>query len=192
MDGDTDHCAVCAEVLRWTAIGPCGHKEACHSCIARLRLVCKDTRCVICKQECEAVFVTRAAGSFTAAPPASAFADLPQRAARRELFVDTALSMYFDDDDALREVAALTALSCRLCVASSSAKPPFSDLPQLQAHLRKAHGQGMCEICLLGRNVFISQQILYSKARRSAAAARRRPPSHPHLSSPDRAGEAPV
>ena len=50
MGEQADHCAVCADVLRFVACGPCGHREACHTCIARLRFVCKDTRCIICKQ----------------------------------------------------------------------------------------------------------------------------------------------
>jgi len=48
--GDSEHCAVCAEPLEWVAVGLCGHQEACHQCTARLRFVCKDKRCVICKQ----------------------------------------------------------------------------------------------------------------------------------------------
>jgi hypothetical protein len=45
-----DHCAVCAEPLVWAAAGQCGHTEVCHKCTSRLRLVLKDTRCVLCKQ----------------------------------------------------------------------------------------------------------------------------------------------
>ena len=44
-----DYCAVCAEPLAWAAVGPCGHREVCHKCSARLRLVCADNRCALCK-----------------------------------------------------------------------------------------------------------------------------------------------
>jgi len=84
---DAEFCAVCAEPLRWVAMGPCGHKETCHCCVARLRMVCKDLRCVICKQESASVFVTRAAGSYTTSLPAAAFAELPERARRKEVAV---------------------------------------------------------------------------------------------------------
>lgn len=46
-----EECAVCAGPLEWTAFGPCGHKEACSHCVARLRFVMSDKRCVICQQE---------------------------------------------------------------------------------------------------------------------------------------------
>jgi len=89
MGEQADHCAVCADVLRFVASGPCGHREACHTCTARLRFVCKDTRCIICKQECPLVFVTRAAGSLTNTLPAGEFDTLPSRAARGgDLFVE--------------------------------------------------------------------------------------------------------
>jgi len=71
--------------------------------------------------------------------------------------------MYFDDDEAQKEVQALCSLSCAACAASPAGPKTFASLPLLQAHLRKAHSQSMCEICLLGRNVFISQHVLYSK-----------------------------
>lgn len=58
-------CAVCAEPLEWVSYGPCGHKEACSKCSARLRFVLNDKRCVICQVEHEAVFTTRSLGDFT-------------------------------------------------------------------------------------------------------------------------------
>jgi hypothetical protein len=64
-----DTCCVCAEALEWTAFGPCGHKDACSRCVARLRFVLEDKRCVHCRQEHDAVFMTRFAGDYTARPP---------------------------------------------------------------------------------------------------------------------------
>ena len=58
-------CVVCADPLEWTAYGPCGHTQTCSKCVARLRFVLKDKRCVICQQETDVVFFTRHAGNFT-------------------------------------------------------------------------------------------------------------------------------
>ena len=60
-----DCCAVCAEPLTWLAYAPCGHRDACSKCVARLRFVMKDKRCVICQQQSPAVVVTRNLGNFT-------------------------------------------------------------------------------------------------------------------------------
>ena len=66
--------------------------------------------------------------------------------------------MYFDDDVPHRQVAALCSLSCSACAT------PFPTLASLQHHLRAQHKQHMCDVCLLGRKIFISQQVLYSKS----------------------------
>ncbi|KAL7246426.1 hypothetical protein ACSBR2_001513 [Camellia fascicularis] len=52
-------CAVCAETLEWVAYGACGRREVCSTCIARLRFICNDRRCCICKTESNVVFVTK-------------------------------------------------------------------------------------------------------------------------------------
>jgi E3 ubiquitin-protein ligase ZNF598 len=71
-----DYCAVCAENLEWTAYAQCGHTETCSKCVARLRFVLNDTRCVVCQQSDSAVVVTRYAGEYTNKLPASDFATL--------------------------------------------------------------------------------------------------------------------
>ncbi|KAL8150343.1 hypothetical protein V2J09_020151 [Rumex salicifolius] len=60
-----DCCAVCAEPLEWVAYGPCGHRDVCSTCVVRLRNVCGDRRCCICKTECNLVFITKALGDYT-------------------------------------------------------------------------------------------------------------------------------
>lgn len=60
-----DLCIACAEPLDWTGYGPCGHKDACSSCVARLRFVLEEKKCMICKQENPQVFFTRYMGDFT-------------------------------------------------------------------------------------------------------------------------------
>ena len=59
-----DSCAVCAEVLEWVAYGACGHREVCSTCVARLRFICDDRRCCICKTESSVVFVTKVKAAF--------------------------------------------------------------------------------------------------------------------------------
>jgi hypothetical protein len=58
-----DSCAVCAESLEWVAYGPCGHREVCSTCVARLRFICEDTSCCICKTQSDVVFVTKVSTS---------------------------------------------------------------------------------------------------------------------------------
>ena len=71
---------VCAEPLIWLAYASCGHREVCSKCVARLRFVMQDRRCVICQQQCPAVVVTRNLGTFTPIFPATEFQHLKVRA----------------------------------------------------------------------------------------------------------------
>ena len=68
-----DFCAVCAEPLEFVAYQKCGHKDTCSKCVARLRFVLNDRRCVICQQSDSAVVVTRFSGDYTATVPAAEF-----------------------------------------------------------------------------------------------------------------------
>ncbi|KAJ6928521.1 hypothetical protein NC652_012592 [Populus alba x Populus x berolinensis] len=54
-----DTCAVCADTLEWVAYGPYLHKEVCFTCIIRLRFICNDFHCCICKSESNTIFVTK-------------------------------------------------------------------------------------------------------------------------------------
>ena len=83
---------ICAEPLTHVAYGPCGHRDACVECVARLRFVMDDERCVICQQQCPSMFATRAMGDYTETIGSEAFAELPRRAREgRELHHDKKL-----------------------------------------------------------------------------------------------------
>ena len=75
-----DCCAVCAGPLMFCAFGPCHHQEVCSSCVARMRLLQKNTDCAICRKPCPTVFVTRYMDSHTKRVPESAWEDLRVRA----------------------------------------------------------------------------------------------------------------
>lgn len=71
-----DICVVCADPLDWTGFGPCGHKEACSRCVARMRFVLGDKKCVMCREEAPQAFFTRFSGDYTARLPPDQFPEL--------------------------------------------------------------------------------------------------------------------
>lgn len=160
-----DCCAICAEPLEWVAMGPCGHRDACSKCTTRLRFVMKDTKCCFCKQECPSVFVTKSLGDYTATLGEEGFASLSSRAQAGELHFHEPTGAYFDDISHLREIEKTTNLVCSLCAEDPTAKKSrFPNLGALKGHLRNVHKSFMCDICLEGRKVFVSEQVLYTKA----------------------------
>ena len=161
-------CVICAEPLQFVAYGPCGHRDACVECVARLRFVMDDARCVICQQQCPRVFATRAMGDYTETIGAAGFATLPDRVRARELWHDKKLDMFFDDQATCRKIKDLRGLQCAACVSvaggDAEGVEQHHSLKQLKAHLRERHQLHHCEVCLEGRKVFVSQQLLYTKS----------------------------
>uniref|UniRef100_A0A5B7A2M4 RING-type E3 ubiquitin transferase n=1 Tax=Davidia involucrata TaxID=16924 RepID=A0A5B7A2M4_DAVIN len=167
-----DSCAVCAETLEWVAYGPCGHREVCSTCVARLRFICDDRRCCICKTENNVVFVTKALGDYTRM--INDFSVLPSelregRVGSYWYHEDT--QAYFDDVDHYKMIKAMCRLSCSVCDKmeqqlndGSKRRGRFRNIEQLRGHLFHQHRLLMCSLCLEGRKVFICEQKLYSRA----------------------------
>ena len=160
---------ICAEPLEFVACGPCGHRDACVECVARLRFVMDDRRCVICQQQCPRMFATRHVGAYTETLGGEAgFEALPRRVASGELWRDETLDIFFDDRAVWRRVKELRGLQCAACVAANGGVaegvPHHASLKQLRAHLREKHQLHHCDTCVEGRKVFVSQQLLYTRA----------------------------
>lgn len=48
VEGDLDVCFICAEPVKYSAVGQCNHRT-CHVCALRLRALYKKTECTFCK-----------------------------------------------------------------------------------------------------------------------------------------------
>ncbi|XP_076940562.1 uncharacterized protein LOC143609794 [Bidens hawaiensis] len=171
-----DTCAVCAESLEWVAYGSCGHKEVCSTCVARLRFICADRRCCICKSDSPIIFVTKALGDYTKTISDFSVFPLENKEGRfGSYWYHEDTQSYFDDLDQYKMIKAMCRLSCSVCDKmednssgnnnnKSKRKARFRDIVQLKGHLFHQHSLFMCSLCLEGRKVFICEQKLYSKA----------------------------
>ena len=56
---ESDNCILCYNVIDFFAIGICDHKNTCHKCSLRLRLIMKDEKCSICKAELEEILISK-------------------------------------------------------------------------------------------------------------------------------------
>ncbi|KAJ1412524.1 Zinc finger, RING-type [Sesbania bispinosa] len=167
-----DCCAVCAEPLEWVAYGPCLHREVCSTCVARLRFICDDRRCCICKTECNLVFVTKALGDYTRM--INDFSALPVEVREGKVgsyWYHEDTNAFFDDVDHYKMIKAMCRLSCNVCDKmeeqphdGSRRRQRFRNIGQLKGHLFHRHKLHMCSLCLEGRKVFICEQKLYTRA----------------------------
>ncbi|KAF3436593.1 hypothetical protein FNV43_RR23685 [Rhamnella rubrinervis] len=167
-----DSCAVCADALEWVAYGPCGHREVCSTCVARLRFICEDRRCCICKTESSVVFVTKALGDYTRM--ISDFSVFPSEVKEGRVgayWYHEDTQAFFDDVDHYKMIKAMCKLSCSMCDKMedqpndvSKRRGKFRNIEQLKGHLFHRHKLFMCSLCLEGRKVFICEQKLYTRA----------------------------
>ncbi|XP_011023853.1 PREDICTED: E3 ubiquitin-protein ligase HEL2-like isoform X3 [Populus euphratica] len=161
-----DTCAVCADTLEWVAYGPCLHKEVCSTCIIRLRFICNDFCCCICKSESNTIFVTKALGDYTRM--ISDFKGLGEvngsEGKAGEYWYHEGTKAYFDDSDHYKMIKAMCKLSCNVCNKKNGGSKEFNSVEQLKAHLFHRHSLFMCSLCLEGRKIFISEQKLYNRA----------------------------
>ncbi|XP_016539193.2 E3 ubiquitin-protein ligase hel2 [Capsicum annuum] len=167
-----DSCAVCAETLEWVSYGACGHKDVCSTCVARLRFICDDRRCCICKTEANVVFVTKALGDYTRM--ISDFSVLPSEL--REGRIDSYwyhedTQAFFDDFDHYKMIREMCRLSCSVCDKMEGAtgdsmrrRLRLKNIDHLKGHLFHQHKLLMCSLCLEGRKIFICEQKLYTRA----------------------------
>jgi len=56
---DLEHCLLCCNEIRYFAMGKCDHKNICHKCCIRIRLLMKDNKCSICKTGLEEIVVSK-------------------------------------------------------------------------------------------------------------------------------------
>ncbi|KAJ0112630.1 hypothetical protein Patl1_00810 [Pistacia atlantica] len=167
-----DSCAVCADTLEWVAYGPCGHRDVCSTCVARLRFICHDRRCCICKTESNVVFVTKAMGDYT--KMISDFSVLPSELREGRVgpyWYHEDTQTFFDDVDHYKMIKAMCRLSCNVCdnmeeqaIDGAKRRAKFRNIEQLKGHLFHKHKLLMCSLCLEGRKVFICEQKLYTRA----------------------------
>ncbi|CAN4112676.1 unnamed protein product [Withania somnifera] len=167
-----DSCAVCAETLEWVAYGGCGHKDVCSTCVARLRFICHDRRCCICKTESDVVLVTKALGDYTRM--ISDFSVLPSERKGGQTgsyWYHEDTQAFFDDSDHYKMIMAMCRLSCSMCDKMEGAggdgvrrRERFRNIEQLKGHLFHRHKLLMCSLCLEGRKIFICEQKLYTRA----------------------------
>eukprot|EP00445_Apocalathium_hangoei_P018860 CAMPEP_0203893142 /NCGR_PEP_ID=MMETSP0359-20131031/36257_1 /ASSEMBLY_ACC=CAM_ASM_000338 /TAXON_ID=268821 /ORGANISM="Scrippsiella Hangoei, Strain SHTV-5" /LENGTH=350 /DNA_ID=CAMNT_0050815245 /DNA_START=35 /DNA_END=1084 /DNA_ORIENTATION=- len=145
--GALESCLICyKEQPKYAAVGRCGHMEICWMCAVRMRGLLKDFRCPVCKEELEEVTLT-ATGRAGRGPAA-------------EGLRDAKLGIVYGSPEIKTEVERLFEYTCWLhgCKSSSAC---FPTMGALEKHLWEDHSRKFCHTCLLGRRIFLHEQLMY-------------------------------
>ena len=142
----TVDCSLCYEPTSFVGLGKCGHAEVCWLCVVRLRWICKDEACAICKHPLDTVEIVSVDGNS----PADGLTTLLD-------------GVRVPNASLLPEAVRLRSYICPFPCGDASTTFHFKSLRDLQTHLKRDHdGLVFCAICLDNRQCFLPEQTLYS------------------------------
>ncbi|EGZ25536.1 hypothetical protein PHYSODRAFT_359492 [Phytophthora sojae] len=152
-DDEPEFCLLCADPIRFYAVGECNHHGICSRCSMRMRLIMDDRNCPMCKQPLERVVVSSAPRPFESF-------ELWGDAAGPESVLDEPSDMIFVDCRAhYSELRSLREFKCRM----KRCREVKHSLGQLKEHLRHDHAVEFCELCLTHQSFFIQEQEVFTK-----------------------------
>jgi len=144
MSGNNDTCnnsnicVVCYKNVDIYSIGMCEH-PVCYECSTRMRVLCHQNECPICRQDLPKVVFTRDVKSFH---------DLTGTK-----LVDMRYDIYFVNLDIQKKFVELLANTCSIC----KEKLLFSSFNSLRDHMRQHHELHYCDLCVENLKVFLYQ-----------------------------------
>ncbi|XP_054168133.1 E3 ubiquitin-protein ligase ZNF598-like [Oppia nitens] len=145
-------CVVCCQHTANTnkkliyAIGKCDHR-VCYECSTRMRVLCKQNECPICRQMLDQVVFT-----------------LVKNSKFDDFDLDKCLyhnnnGIHFDDEYALDSYGKLLEHPCLKC----HNRPPFKTIHDLSTHLRKEHELFFCDLCVENIKIFTNERKYYNR-----------------------------
>lgn len=147
-------CVVCATVPQDWTFGKCGH-IVCASCCHRMRVLYKDTSCVMCKSDLPSVVVIPAELYNKELDFDEAIKRFPR------LVSDPATNMKFVERSRMDFFRNLRKATCPSCKEGSNSSAVFGNLNQLRAHAKLKHNSVFCDICLSYEKRYISEMTVY-------------------------------
>ncbi|KAH0546009.1 E3 ubiquitin-protein ligase ZNF598 [Cotesia glomerata] len=138
-------CCVCYKNVEIYSIGMCEH-PVCYECSTRMRVLCQQNECPICRQDLPKVVFTREIKPF--------------RHIRKGKLFDERYNIYFDDEEIQEEFTKLLAQVCTIC----EPKEVFSTFNSLKDHMRRKHELHYCDLCVENLKIFSFERRCYSRA----------------------------
>ena len=143
-------CVVCFKTVDVFSVGICDH-PVCYECSTRMRVLCKQMECPICRQEMNKVniaitwktvpFIVDCFGKQVIfVEEVKPFSQL----AGKNYLMDKQAKVCFESQEIQDLFKKLLVHACSIC----SQEPVFSAVQQLKEHLRKEHERFFCELCL--------------------------------------------
>jgi len=144
----TTECSLCYEETSFVGVGDCGHDHVCWLCSLRLRWICDDTDCAICKHPLGQLSIRRVGHNNNKSNVPN-----PQHIEFK--------GIQFESEPIFLEAKRLVSYTCPY-PCGEDPEFHFRSLSDLQTHLKRDHAGGIyCSICLDHRQCFLPEQPLF-------------------------------
>ncbi|XP_043264776.1 E3 ubiquitin-protein ligase ZNF598 [Colletes gigas] len=137
-------CVVCYKNVDIYSIGMCEH-PVCYECSTRMRVLCCQNECPICRQDLPKVVFTKEIKPF--------------RYLHKGNLLDTRYHIYFNTTDIQNKFYDLLANSCNIC----KEKPMFNNFNSLKDHMRHQHELHYCDLCVENLKIFSHERRYYTR-----------------------------
>ncbi|RWS27247.1 oxoglutarate/malate carrier protein-like protein [Leptotrombidium deliense] len=127
------------------AVGVCDH-VVCYECSTKLRVLCKQNECPICRRNLQKVVYT-----------CDRNYKYDEKDTENCVYFNNEHKIYFQKELELEAYGKLLENKCCIC------KLTFKDLPSFEKHLHKEHNLYLCELCVEHLKVFSHERKYYSK-----------------------------
>lgn len=151
---DDELCLLCADPIKFYAVGECNHTGMCSKCFMRMRLILNDKACPMCKTVLDRVIVSRELRAF------DSFQFWGDALGPDAVLDEPSEMIFFECRAHYEAMRALREFKCRV----KKCKEKKQSLAQLKEHLRRDHGAEFCELCLQHQHFFVQEQQVFTKA----------------------------
>ncbi|XP_053607927.1 E3 ubiquitin-protein ligase ZNF598 [Plodia interpunctella] len=145
---DNTTCVVCFKNVLYYSIGECDH-PVCFECSTRMRVLCLQNECPICRQDLARVVFTETV--------------LPYKELRNKVFNDRLFERQFKIGFCTQEIKnaydKLLENHCKMC----DKIPPFRTFAMLSDHMRRVHERFFCDLCVKHLRIFTSERKCYTR-----------------------------
>ncbi|KAG7302797.1 hypothetical protein JYU34_012774 [Plutella xylostella] len=145
---DNSSCVVCFKTVLYYSIGECDH-PVCFECSTRMRVLCLQNECPICRQALARVVFTD-----TVLP----YKELRNRAFSDKLF-ERQYKIAYCSEEIKNAYTKLLENQCNMCENLA----PFRSFSALSDHMRKVHERYYCDLCVKHLKIFTSERKCYTR-----------------------------
>lgn len=144
-------CVVCFKNVDIYSVGTCNH-AVCFECSTRMRVLCRQNECPICRQDLPKVVFTKGKMPYS---------ELLENFKGTNL-CDRKFGIIFANVDIQKAYYKILEHRCQTC-EDSDKKWPFKTFIQLKDHMRREHGLFYCEICVDNLKIFTFERRCYTR-----------------------------